>query len=217
MNDVGPPDRSGAAASAAGQPVVPPPLRQSRWASARQRIQRLKGPIVAFAAVGTVLGGLAGWWNSYRTVRSGAAPTAVTTAPAAAVKPHSAADRRMTFAVLSFTGPSGDAEAARLALAAFESAQTQQEARTNWARVAPRALVQQAMATPSSLRQLGQMLDVHFLLRGNITLRATGYSLDLTVLDVQTEAPLASRSIPFEAGRPSRSRRPARSTLRSAR
>ena len=73
------------------------------------------------------------------------------------------------------------------------------------------------MATPSSLRQLGQMLDVHFLLRGNITLRATGYSLDLTVLDVQTEAPLASRSIPFEAGRPSRSRRPARSTLRSAR
>ena len=142
-------------------------------------------------------------------MRSGVAPTAVTTAPAAAVKPYSAADRRMIFAVLSFTGPSGDAEAARLALAAFESTQTQQEARTNWARVTPRALVQQAMAKPSSLRQLGQTLDVHFLLRGNITRGAAGYSLDLTVLDVQTEAPLASRSIPFEAG-PAESQPPAR-------
>ena len=103
-------------------------------------VARLKRPVVALAAVGTVLGGLAGYWNSYRTVSAGLAPASTDTALSApAEKPPAAADRRMTFAVLPFTGPTGDAEATRLALAAFELAQAQQEARTNWARVAPRA------------------------------------------------------------------------------
>jgi TolB-like protein len=94
----------------------------------------------------------------------------------------------MTFAVLPFTGPNADADAGRLVQAAFESTQAQQESRTNWARVAPRALVAQAMATPSSLKQLGQLLDVNFLVRGNVVRSAAGYSLDLSVLDVQTNA-----------------------------
>ncbi len=175
------------------------PSRSTRpWAL----VQRLRRPIVALAAVGTVLGGLAGWWNGYRAVvTAGTESSGVSTALVpAAPKTSSASDRRMTFAVLPFTGPSGDAEAARMVQLAFESTQAQQETRTNWARVAPRALVAQAMAMPSSIKQLGQVLDVNFLLRGNVVRGAAGYSLDLTVLEVRTEAPLASRSIPFSGG-----------------
>ncbi len=162
-------------------------------------LARLKRPIVAFAAVGTVLGGFAGYWNSYRTVRANVAPaTVAATALVAAENAPSAADRRMTFAVLPFTAPTGDELASRLALAAFEATQTHQEARTNWARVTPRGLVEQAVAAPTSIRQLGQKLDVHFLLRGTITRASTGYGLDLTVLDAATELPIATRSIPAE-------------------
>lgn len=104
----------------------------------------------------------------------------------------------MTFAVLPFTAPKGDAEATRLAMEARESAQAGLEKFTILARVAPRALVEQAVATPASIRQTGQRLDVHFLMRGNVTRTAAGYELDLAVLDVATETPLATRSVPAE-------------------
>lgn len=46
--------------------------------SARSRLianlKRLRGPIAAIAAAGAVLSGLAGYWNTYRTVREGVAP-----------------------------------------------------------------------------------------------------------------------------------------------
>ena len=184
-----------AARSADVLPTVP----DSRWSAARARIAGLKGPIVALAAVGTVLGGLAGYWNSYRTVRASVAPTIAGVAPAVDAMPYSAADRRMTFAVLPFVAPTGDVEAARLAQDAFDATQAKQESRTLWARVAPSALVSQAVATPASLRQLGQALDVHFLLRGNVTRTAAGYTLDLTVLDAASESPLASRNIAAKA------------------
>lgn len=199
MTEAGAQGEPGVENSAAGVPQTPPAAGGSRWDAARQRLARLKGPIVAFAAVGTVLGGLTGWWNSYRTVQSNVTPAVAVAAPAAGVKPYSAADRRMTFAVLPFHAPTGDAEAARLAQAAFESAQALQEARTLWARATPRAMVAQAVATPGSFRQLGQALDVHFLLRGNITRTAAGYVLDLTVLDAVSESPLDSRTIAADA------------------
>ena len=101
----------------------------------------------------------------------------------------------MTFAVLPFTAQSDDTEATRLALQARESAQTQLEKSTVLARVAPRAMVERTVATPGSISQIGQRLDVHFLLRGNVTRTAAGYGLDLTLLDVATEIPFATRSV----------------------
>ena len=94
----------------APQPESPPagiadatPSRQSRWMS---RLGRLRGPIVAIAAGGTVIGGLAGYWNGWRTVHTSLAEgTASTTKATGPVVPFSAADRRMTFAVLPFQAP----------------------------------------------------------------------------------------------------------------
>ncbi|MDO9092362.1 MAG: hypothetical protein Q7U99_07010 [Rubrivivax sp.] len=172
-------------------------------------LARAKRPIIAIAAVGTVLGGLAGYWSSYRTVQAVMAPTPPAASSTAAASPLPDSDRRMTFAVLPFTASSGDAEATRLALQARESAQMLQEQFTVLARVAPRALVEQAVATPGSIRQIGQRLDVHFLLRGTITHTAAGYGLVLTLLDVATENPFAMRSVATEGppGAPQLSKR----------
>jgi adenylate cyclase len=40
------------------------------------RLRRLKGPIIAIAAVGAVLSGFVGYWNAYRTVRESVVPVA---------------------------------------------------------------------------------------------------------------------------------------------
>jgi adenylate cyclase len=173
------------------EPAVDPDAAQrpssaaARW---RQRVGRLKRPIIAVAAVGTVLGGLAGYWNSWRAVSSGLPEIGASSAQLAGpVVPFSAADRRMTFAVLPFQAPTGDAEAARLALGAFEAMQSTQEAKSVWGRVVPRALVEQQVARPQALGQLGKSLDVHFLYRGNVTRSEAGLVLELAVVDVATE------------------------------
>ena len=174
---------------------APPASGAARLLSALARVKR---PIIAIAAVGTVLGGLAGYWSSYRTVQAVIAPVPTAASATAPVSDAAALDRRMTFAVLLFTAPSDDTEATRLALQARESAQTQLEKSTVLARVAPRAMVERTVATPGSISQIGQRLDVHFLLRGNVTRTAAGYGLDLTLLDVATEIPFATRSVAAE-------------------
>jgi tetratricopeptide (TPR) repeat protein len=170
---------------------------RSQW---RARLMRLRGPIVAVAAVGTVLGGLAGYWNGWRAVRSGMTEVSAS-APqlSGPVVPFSAADRRMTFAVLPFQAPAGDADGARLALAAAEVLQSAQESKTVWARVVPRPLVEQQAARPQTLNQLGRALDVHFLLRGSVVRSEPGHALELSVVDVATERVLHQRTIKLDA------------------
>ena len=50
------------------------------------RLERLKRPIVAVAAVGAVLSGLLGYWNVYRTVRESTVPVATSGSPAVAFR-----------------------------------------------------------------------------------------------------------------------------------
>lgn len=59
-------------------PVVAP---QSRLQLLRARLPALKGAVVAIAGVGAVLSGLIGYWTTYKTVKVGAAPATVATAP----------------------------------------------------------------------------------------------------------------------------------------
>ncbi len=180
-----------------------PPLSgntPARLALMLARLQGLKGPIAAIAAVGTLVGGLAGYLNGWRALRSGwTEGPAVSAKAAAPIAPYSAADRRMTFAVLPFQAPSGDAEGARLAQVSFEVAQAEQDANTLWGRVVPRALVEQQMSKPQTVLQLGQSLNVHFLVRGNVTRRGAGYTLDIAIVDAATERVLDQQTFNAEA------------------
>ncbi len=72
------------------------------------RIKRLKGPIVAIAAVGAVLSGLVGYWNTYRSVRDGVTPVVqINTLPADAGP--------LSIVVLPFANQTGDPQRAYIA------------------------------------------------------------------------------------------------------
>jgi adenylate cyclase len=117
------------------------------------------------------------------------------------IVPYSAQDRRMTFAVLPFTAPAGDEGAAKVAAATTEAATAVEEAKTRWATVASRASVAQAVAKHAATKDIAKALDVHFLIRGNVSQAASGYNAELLVIDGETERVLGTRSIAIPAGR----------------
>ena len=183
--------------------LVPPDPRPSWKVRMREGLRRVRGPVVALAAVGAVLSGLVGYWNTWRTVREGiAAPPAAPAPPVASgrVVPYSAADRRMTFAVLPFEAPAGDATAERLARSTLEKAQAQQELRYLWARVTPQAQVARALPEHPALDSLAQVLGVHYLLRGTVIRQGEGHTLELSVIDGQSGRVLDRRSLRSEPG-----------------
>ncbi len=155
---------AGGDATAAG-PVSSPTLAEGRRRAAKLVIVAL---LVVFALVA---GGFA-----VQRFNTAADPA-----------PYSAADRRMTFAVLPTDAPNGDPVAERLARSIGETVQTEAEARSLWSRVLPQGLVLQAIAKPSSLRQVGAALDVHYLLRPRVSRATTGYDAALALVDAQTE------------------------------
>jgi hypothetical protein len=65
------------------------------------KLVRLKGPIAAVAAVGAVLSGMVGYWNTYRTVRGGVTPAIATTALPGDAGP-------LSIVVLPFSNLTGD-------------------------------------------------------------------------------------------------------------
>jgi len=119
---------------------------------------------------------------------------------AVAVAPYSLADRRMTFAVLPIGAPQSDRVGQQLAHDLAETAQQLQEARVHWARVAPRAVVLEALAKATNSKQLGEALGAHFLLRGNVVRADKSYTVDLAVVDAETERVLASKALVSEGG-----------------
>ena len=155
-------------------PSEPPRLSAARhWRSAR-----------ALLAVASMVGVAVGAWAGYRAyVRSDV------------VAPYSAQDRRMTFAVLPFQAPPDDRDGAKVAAAMTEAAFVQEEARPLWAQVAPRRSVEQAMARHTGTRELADELNVHFLIRGNVTSAASGYNVEMLVVDGKTERVLGTRSL----------------------
>jgi class 3 adenylate cyclase/tetratricopeptide (TPR) repeat protein len=116
------------------------------------------------------------------------------------IVPYSAQDRRMTFAVLPFSAPAGDEMGAKVAAATTEAATAVQEGKTRWAVVAPRASVAQVVAKYSATKDIAKALDVHFLIRGNVSRAASGYNAELLVLDGETERVLGTQTIAIPAG-----------------
>jgi adenylate cyclase len=113
----------------------------------------------------------------------------------AAIQPYSLQDRRMTFAVLPFQPPPGDANGARVAAAMTEAAVATEEDRPLWAQVASRKSVEEAVARRATDKDLAADLNVHFLIRGTVTSAASGYNVAMMVVDGATERVLDSRML----------------------
>jgi adenylate cyclase len=156
----------------------PVPLAGRRWR-----------PVHALVAVAVALAVGLGIWTAYRAFLQ-----------PAVVAPYSAQDRRMTFAVLPFQPPADDKEGAQVAAAMTEAAFVEEEGRPLWAQVAPRRSVEQALARHTGTRELAADLNVHFLIRGNVTRAASGYKVEMLVVDAATERVLGTRSLTLAAG-----------------
>lgn len=118
----------------------------------------------------------------------------------AKIAPYSAQDRRMTVAVLPFTAPPGDEGATKVAAATTEAVTAVWEAKTIFAVIAPRESVAQAIAKYAATKDIAKALNVHFLLRGNVSRATAGYNAELLVLDGETERTLGTRAIAIPAG-----------------
>jgi class 3 adenylate cyclase/tetratricopeptide (TPR) repeat protein/TolB-like protein len=156
----------------------PAPLARRRW-----------GPAHAVVGVAAALAVGLGAWTAYRAYLQ-----------PAVVAPYSAQDRRMTFAVLPFQAPAEDKEGAKVATAMTEAAIAVQESKVLWALVAPRRSVEQALTRHTGTRDLAADLDVHFLIRGNVTRAASGYDVEMLVVDGATERVLGTRSLALAPG-----------------
>jgi len=156
----------------------PTPLAKRRWR-----------PAHALLAVAVVLGVGLGAWTAYRTFLQ-----------PAVVVPYSAQDRRMTFAVLPFQAPAEDKEGAKVAAAMTEAAFAVEEAKVVWAQVAPRRSVEQALTRHAGTGELASALNVHFLIRGNVTRIASGYNVEMLVVDAATERVLGTKSLTIATG-----------------
>jgi class 3 adenylate cyclase/TolB-like protein/tetratricopeptide (TPR) repeat protein len=146
-------------------------------------------PVHALVAAAVLVGVGIGGWTAYRAFLQ-----------PSVVAPYSAQDRRMTFAVLPFQAPADDKEGARVATAMTEAAFAVQEAKVLWAQVAPRRSVEEALTRHTGTRELAAALNVHFLIRGNVTRVASGYSVEMLVVDGATERVLGTKSLTLAPG-----------------
>lgn len=101
----------------------------------------------------------------------------------------------MTFAVLPFQSSAGDVSAARIAAAMTEVAMSLQESRPYLAQVASHKSVEQAVARHATTKDLASDLNVHFLIRGNVSPATSGYNVELLMVDGATERVIDTRTL----------------------
>lgn len=144
------------------------------------KLKRLRGPIVAVAAVGAVLSGLAGYWNTYRTVRDGVAPvTAASNLPADAGP--------LSIVVLPFTNQTGDPQKAYIA-DGLTSSITADLSRLRDAFIVPvsSAVTYRDKAVP--VKQIGHDLGVRFVLQGSVLANGNKLRINAQLADTQSGA-----------------------------
>ena len=162
---------------------APAPTVRKHWQQLTQLAGRPSRRARVVLAVAVIAGlGLAAWTGDRVFLHP------------AAVIPYSIQDRRMTFAVLPFEAPPGDKAGAAVARAMTEAVFASQETRFLWAKVASRRSVEQALTQHRSARDVATALDVHFLLRGNVSRAASGYTVHVLVVDGATERVIDTKS-----------------------
>jgi serine/threonine protein kinase/TolB-like protein len=119
---------------------------------------------------------------------------------------YSPEDRRMTFAILPFQAPQGDAIGQALATSTFEVMATAFDNNNLWGQVAPRRSVDEALARLARLKDTAATLDVHYLIRGAIEHTPPNYTVNVLLVDGASERVLGARSFLLPANATARPR-----------
>ena len=150
----------------------------ARWSRLFGQLKRLRGPITAIAATGAVLGGFVGYWNAYRAVHEGIAPTALT-----ANMPVDAGP--LSIVVLPFANQTGDPQRAYIA-DGLTSSITADLSRIRDAFIVPVSTAITYRDKAASAKQIGQDLGVRFVLQGSVM--ADGYKLRINAQLADTQS-----------------------------
>lgn len=172
---------------AQASPVSPP--AHTRWHKLLGTLKHFKGAIVAIAGVGAVLGGLTGYWTSYQTVKTVAAPTADSAAPANT--------RGLSIMVLPFANQTGDAQNAYIA-DALTSSITPNLSRIRDAFMVPALTAFAYKDKPLTVKQVAADAGVRFVLHRSVKSTGDKLRINAQLLDSQTGTQLWSESFDGE-------------------
>jgi TolB-like protein len=153
---------------------------KTRWSKLVGKLKRFKGAIVAIAGVGAVLGGLTGYWTSYQTVKTVAAPTS-NAAPATA--------NALSILVLPFANQTGDPQKTYVA-DALTSSITSDLSRIRDAFVVPAPTAFAYKDKSLTVKQVAADAGVRFVLHGNVQSTGDKLRINAQLLDSQTGAQL---------------------------
>jgi len=160
-------------------PVAAP--TQSRFGTLFDKLQHVKGALVAIAGVGAVLSGLVGYWTTYQTVKVGVPSTTVTAASATAGP--------LSIVVLPFSNQTGDPQKAYIADGLTTSV-TSDLSRIRDAFVIPPTTAFLYRDKPASAQQLGRDVGVRFVLQGSVITSGEKARINATLADTQSGAQL---------------------------
>lgn len=154
---------------------------RARWSRLLDKAKELKRPIAAIAAVGAVVGGLAGYWNAYRTVHEGLAPSTATVA----ALPADAGP--LSIVVLPFANQTGDPQKAYIADGLTTSI-TADLSRIRDAFVVPVSTAIGYRDKAAAVTQIGRELGVRYVLQGSVMADGNNVRINAQLADAQSGA-----------------------------
>jgi len=160
----------------------------SKPAGRRATLQRIGTAIAWFAGVGAILGGLAGYWSTYRTV------TTELLAPPAP-KPMTS---QPSIVVLPFTNVGGDARLDYLADGITDSLSTDLSHALPGSFVVSRDTAFTYKGKPTDVRQIGRELNVRYALAGSMSANGEKLRVNARLVDAKAGAQLWAERFDIE-------------------
>jgi adenylate cyclase len=166
------------------------PSAAPAWKPVRRRasLQKIGAAFAWFAGVGAILGGLTGYWSTYRAV------TTELVAPAAP-KPMAS---RLSIAVLPFTNLGGDARQDYLADGITDSLTTDLLHALPGSFVVSRDTAFTYKGKPTDVRQIGRELDVRYALSGSVFPEGERLRVNADLADAQAGTQLWAERFDIE-------------------
>ena len=164
-------------------PPSDPPARslRDRWHSWLRRTSRIRRSVLAVAAVGTVLGGLAGYLNAYRTVRDISSPAARPGTLPEEARPASPQEPTAVL-VLPLSNQTGDPDRAHVG-EALSLAVSEDLVAEGVLPVVPPLSAQELAGRGLSLESLATTARVRYVLRGGVTAEGARIRVSVTLAD----------------------------------
>ena len=173
--------------SSDGKIIRPPRAGDGSWLPwFTGKIVRLKGPIAAVAAVGAVLSGMVGYWNTYRTVRGGIEPAIAAKALPADAGP-------LSIVVLPFANLTGSSDQSYVADGLTASV-TADLSRIRQAFVVGAGTAMAFRDKAMTAQQVGKELGVRFVLQGNVQRSGSKVRMNAQLTDTVNNAQLWSEA-----------------------